>query len=109
MAPRAIEDQGMVHQEIHPAGIEFERGGSQRQRLLDSALLVLEDAEEMQRFDMVGRKPQHARIKSLRLVENAALVQFERAAHRLDDGVAFLCGQHRAVHGFAPGARPPQA
>jgi hypothetical protein len=33
-------------------------------------------------------------------------VQFERAAHRLGDGIAFLCGQHRAVHGFAPEAAP---
>ena len=50
----------------------------------------------MQRLDMIGRKPEHARIKPLGLIENAAALQLEPALYRRCHRMAFLDRQDRA-------------
>ena len=70
-----FEHDAIVGQRVGGGGIAAKRGRDQPQRLLRTALLLAQHAEEMQCVEMRGRELEDILIERLRPCERALLVQ----------------------------------
>ena len=77
-----MKDQAEAGEAVGAVEIGLQRRLNQRQRAFEPAAPVMDQAETVQRVEIVGLMVQHRGVEPLRLVELALLVGAQRAAQQ---------------------------
>jgi len=78
-----VQDIGEIDQDIRHVRIDLQGGGHQSMGFAHLAVLGMDQAEQMQGIEIVGRGLEHARVKFFGLAQASLLMQAQRILQNL--------------------------